>query len=233
MNSMLEQLRNGLVVSCQALEHEPLHGAHIMARMARAAEEGGAVGIRANGAEDVAAIKQVTGLPVIGLVKQNYADSEVFITPTWKEVEQLITAGADIVALDATRRRRPNGETLESLITAMKEQGQPIMADVSTMEEAEYAESLGVDCVSTTLSGYTSYSPQKAGPDYELVKRAVKQLSIPVIAEGRIWSPKEAVKMLELGAYAVVVGTAITRPQEITKRYVAELSVFRLAKEKV
>lgn len=221
--TLFERLRNGLIVSCQALEYEPLHGADTMAKMARAAEMGGAVAIRANGAQDIATIKHATKLPTIGLVKREYADSEVYITPTLIEIEELIDAGVDLIALDATRRARPNGETLESLIAYMKERGQTVMADISTLEEAMYAASLGADCVSTTLSGYTAYSPQLEGPDYDLVKSAAERLTIPVFAEGRIGTPSQAAHMLTLGAHAVVVGSAITRPQLITKGYAAEM----------
>jgi N-acylglucosamine-6-phosphate 2-epimerase len=131
--------------------------------------------------------------------------------------------GVDMIALDTTRRPRPNGETLESIIAYMKERGQKIMADISTLEEARYAESLGVDCISTTLSGYTPYSVQQDEPDFNLVQAAVAQLQIPVIAEGKINLPQQAARMLDLGAHAVVVGSAITRPQLITERYAQEI----------
>ncbi|GIP41452.1 putative N-acetylmannosamine-6-phosphate 2-epimerase [Paenibacillus sp. J31TS4] len=212
-------IKGKLIVSCQALEHEPLFGSAIMARMARAAKEGGAVAIRSNTPVDIAAIKAETGLPVVGLLKRDYPDSEVYITATRKEIDELMEAGPELIALDATRRSRPNGETLEELVAYMKERGQGIMADISTLEEALYAESLGVDCVSTTLSGYTPYSRQDDGPDFELLQQAAERLSIPVIAEGKIESPEQAARMLELGAHAVVVGSAITRPQLITARY--------------
>lgn len=226
-NSLFERIYKGLIVSCQALEGEPLYGSHIMAKMAKSAEAGGAIAIRANGVNDIAAIKQTTDLPIIGLIKRNYEGSDVYITATLKEVEQLMEIGVDVVALDATKRQRPNNESFASLVTYMKERGQKVMADISTIEEAIFAASVGVDCVSTTLSGYTSYSPQTYEPDYDLVASAAKELSIPVIAEGKIYLPSQAGRMLELGAHAVVVGSAITRPQLITERYVSEIRRVR------
>ncbi|CAH0118179.1 MULTISPECIES: N-acetylmannosamine-6-phosphate 2-epimerase [unclassified Paenibacillus] len=220
---LFDRIRKGLIVSCQALENEPLYGAETMAKMAKSAAVGGAVAIRANGSQDIAAIKSVTNLPIIGIIKRDYQDSDVYITPTLEEIRQLMEVGVDLIALDATRRPRPNGETLESLIAYMKERGQKVMADISTLEEGLYAASLGVDCVSTTLSGYTPYSPQQPDPDYALVKEAAERLTIPVFAEGKIHTPSQAAQMLMIGAHAVVVGSAITRPQLITERYAAEI----------
>lgn len=224
MNKLLfDRIHKGLIVSCQALEDEPLFGAEMMAKMAKSAEVGGAVGIRANGAKDIVAIKKATTLPIIGIIKREYEDSNIYITPTLKEVQELMEIGVDLVALDATRRKRPDGQTLESLVSYMKEHGQHIMADISTIEEGLYAASLGVDCISTTLSGYTPYSPQHHEPDYTLLKEAVRNMTIPVFAEGKIQTPSQAVQMLRYGAHAVVVGSAITRPQLITQRYAEEM----------
>jgi N-acylglucosamine-6-phosphate 2-epimerase len=221
--SLFERIYKGLVVSCQALESEPLYGTEMMAKMAKAAERGGAVAIRANSVRDITEIKKVTDLPMIGIIKRDYSDSEVYITPTLREVQELMETGVDLIALDATRRPRPNGGTVESLVRFMKERGQLVMADISTIEEGLYAASLGVDCVSTTLSGYTPYSPQHDEPDYTLVREAVKQLQIPVIAEGKIRTPSQAAQMVAMGAHAVVVGSAITRPQVITGWYTEEI----------
>lgn len=220
---LFDRIRNGLIVSCQALEDEPLYGAETMAKMAKAADVGGAVAIRANGPQDIAAIKNVTNLPIIGIVKRVYNDSDVYITPTHKEIQDLMEVGVDLIALDATRRPRPNGESLESLVGYMKERGQKVMADISTLEEGLYAASLGVDCVSTTLSGYTPYSPQRNEPDYALVQETAGRLTIPVFAEGKIQTPSQAVQMFLIGAHAVVVGSAITRPQVITEWYTGEI----------
>jgi N-acylglucosamine-6-phosphate 2-epimerase len=218
---VLEKLHLGLIVSCQALADEPLHGAAMMARMAAAAEEGGAAGIRANGAADVRAIKQTVSLPVIGIVKRNYPDYAVYITPTLREIDELLEAGADIIAFDATRQSRPKNYTLEQITAYLNANGVVSMADISILEEALYAESLGVSCVSTTLSGYTPYSRQQEGPNLELLGMCAQRLKIPVIAEGRISKPSQVEEALDLGAYAVVVGSAITRPQLITRQFAA------------
>ncbi|WP_205525092.1 N-acetylmannosamine-6-phosphate 2-epimerase [Paenibacillus sp. ALJ109b] len=218
---VLEKLHLGLIVSCQALVNEPLHGAATMARMAAAAQEGGAAGIRANGAADVRAIKQTVSLPVIGIVKRNYPDSAVYITPTLREIDELLEAGADIIAFDATRQSRPENYTLEQITAYLNANGVVSMADISILEEALYAESLGVSCVSTTLSGYTPYSRQQEGPNLELLGMCAQRLKIPVIAEGRISKPSQVEEALDLGAYAVVVGSAITRPQLITRQFAA------------
>jgi N-acylglucosamine-6-phosphate 2-epimerase len=220
---VFEQLKGKLVVSCQALENEPLHGADVMGKMAKAAYVGGASGIRANSAADIQAIKQYVDLPIIGLVKRDYPGSEVYITATRKEADELILAGVDMIAMDATTRPRANGESLETLMTYLKSKGQTIMADVSTYEEAVNAAKLGADCVSTTMSGYTPYSPQQCGPDFILLKRLVETLQVPVFAEGRISTPDDVNRALDLGAHTVVVGSAITRPQEITKKFVESI----------
>ncbi|MGB9780849.1 N-acetylmannosamine-6-phosphate 2-epimerase [Caldanaerobacter subterraneus] len=219
---IIQKLENGLIVSCQALEGEPLHSPFIMAKMAKAAEIGGAVAIRANGYEDIVAIKKEVSIPVIGLIKKRYEGYAPYITPTMEEVDKVIEAGADIVAIDATKAYKPGGLTTGEFLKRIKEKYPKIlvMADISTYEEGIEAEKLGFDLISTTLSGYTEYSPELEGPDYELIERLARKVNVPIIAEGRIWTPEEAVKALEKGAYAVVVGTAITRPHEITKRFV-------------
>ncbi|WP_018886894.1 N-acetylmannosamine-6-phosphate 2-epimerase [Paenibacillus massiliensis] len=219
MTPVIYGIRPGLIVSCQALPGESLHGSDIMARVADAAERGGAVAIRANGAEDVRVIKRTVSIPVIGLIKRDYPDSEVYITPTLQEVDELHEAGADMIALDATNRPRPQGCTLVSVLQHAAELNLPCMADISTLEEAVQAEALGAACISTTLSGYTSYSPKMIGPHLELVREAAQAVGIPLMAEGRISEPAQVEQALRLGAYAVVVGSAITRPQWITARF--------------
>ncbi|HZG86900.1 N-acetylmannosamine-6-phosphate 2-epimerase [Paenibacillus sp.] len=216
-----ELVKHGIIVSCQALPHEPLYGSETMAKMAKAAEQGGAVAIRANTKADIVRIKRTVSLPVIGIVKREYAGSDVYITPTTTEVDELVEAGADMIAFDATPRPRPDGCTLEELVLYMKERGLPAIADISTLEEAAYAESLGVAAVATTLSGYTPYSPRRTDPDFELVAQAARRLRIPVFAEGRVSEPAHVSRLLGLGAHCVVVGGAITRPQLITHRFVA------------
>lgn len=223
---IVKQLKGGLIVSCQALEDEPLYGSEIMAKMAYAAKLGGAVGIRANYAQDIKAIKEVVDLPVIGLIKRKYDGCPVYITPTIREVKDVVEAGADIVAIDATKSLKPDGKTTAEFIRDIRKTFDiVILADVSTYEEGMEAEKAGADMVSTTLSGYTPYSPKLEGPDFELVKRLAKDLRIPLIAEGRYWTPEEVVKALDLGAHAVVVGTAITRPKDITARFVRAIKL--------
>ncbi|MCC9273481.1 N-acetylmannosamine-6-phosphate 2-epimerase [Enterococcus aquimarinus] len=220
---MLDQIKGKLVISCQALPGEPLHSPMIMGRMALAAKNAGAAGIRAQGVEDIIEIKQVTGLPVIGIIKRNYPDSEVFITATKKEVQELLATDCEMIALDATIRPRPNGELLQDLLDQIHAANRLAMADCSTAEEAKIAEEMGFDCVSTTLAGYTSYSTQTSGPDVELVKQLVKDCQIPVIAEGKIHTPEQLKEIMDLGVYSAVVGGAITRPQEIAQRFIAKL----------
>ncbi|MBW4438644.1 MAG: N-acetylmannosamine-6-phosphate 2-epimerase [Pleurocapsa minor GSE-CHR-MK-17-07R] len=222
VEAFLSRVRGRLIVSCQALEDEPLHGSHIMARMALAAKVGGAAAIRANSPEDVRAIRALVDLPLIGLYKDG--DSGVYITPTVDHALQVADAGADIVALDATGRPRPNGDSLEAQIAAVHSRGKLVLADVSTLDEALAAQALGADLAAPTLSGYTDYSPQLEGPDYALIQMMVRHLSIPVIAEGRVRTPEEARLALEYGAAAVVVGSAITRPQVITEQFVKGLA---------
>ena len=191
-----------------------------MARMALAAWQGGAVGIRANTPDDIRAIRSAVPLPVIGLFKAG--EAEVYITSTLEHARAVVAAGAAIVALDATSRPRPDGRSLGEVISALHaEFGVPVMADISTVEEALAAEALGADVVSTTLSGYTSYSSQSKEPDLALVAELAARLTVPVVAEGRIGTPAQARAALDAGAFAVVVGAAITRPQWITAQFVA------------
>jgi N-acylglucosamine-6-phosphate 2-epimerase len=221
--SLIAELHGGLIVSCQALPDEPLFGAEHMARMALAAAQGGAVAIRANGPDDIAAIKRLVALPVIGLFKDG--DEGVYITPTLDHARAVAAAGAEIVALDATARPRPKGEQLAALIAAIHDElGALVLADVSTVEEGVAAQSLGADLVATTLSGYTPYSPQLDGPDLALVAALAARLHVPLIAEGRIRTPADARAALDAGAFAVVVGGAITRPQWITRQFVAGIA---------
>ena len=219
-DQILKKIYKGLIVSCQALENEPLYGSEIMAKMAIAAKKGGAVGIRANYAADIKAIREAVDLPIIGLVKRDYPGYEVYITPTLREVEEVVSAGAHIVAVDATDMSRPGNKSASEFIYEIKKEFDiMVMADVSTYEEGIRAQEAGVDMVSTTMSGYTPHSPKIEGPDFQLIKDLSQDLTVPLIGEGRIWEPREAVKALELGDYAIVVGTAITRPMNITQRF--------------
>jgi N-acylglucosamine-6-phosphate 2-epimerase len=220
MKNIRKLFPRGLIVSCQALAEEPLHGAEIMARMARAAEMSGAIGIRTNSPPDVAAIRAEVNLPIIGLYKKVLPGCDVYITPKFEFAAEVARAGADVIALDATARPRPAGEDLPTLIRRIHDElGLPVMADISTAKEAATAEQLGADVVGTTLSGYTPYSAQSPGPDFELLADLLKRLAIPVFAEGRFHTPDDAARALEMGCHAVVVGGAITRPQEIARRF--------------
>lgn len=216
----LERLRGGLVVSCQARPDNPLHGPGFMTAMARAAALGGAVGIRANGPDDVAAILDAVDLPMVAIFKQDHPGSRVMITPTRASAEALLAAGARLIALDGTARPRPNGEQLADIVAAIHAAGGLALADIGTLEGARYAVDAGADAVGTTLSGYTDDSPKLAGPDLALVEALVKEMPVPVFAEGRYWRPEEAHEALALGASFVVTGTAITNPMAITRRYI-------------
>jgi N-acylglucosamine-6-phosphate 2-epimerase len=215
-------LTKGLIVSCQAYEGDPLFGSHIMAALAVAAEQGGAVGIRANSPEDIAAIRAVTNLPIVGLYKLYSPSSQVYITPSCESAEAIARAGSDMIAIDATPRPRHNRETVGQLIQFIHEAlGKPVMADVSCIEDAVLAESLGADVISTTLAGYTQHGrPKMDGPDLEFVAEVVRRVRLPVVAEGRYHEPHQAAQAMQLGAHAVVVGSAITRPEDITRRFV-------------
>jgi N-acylglucosamine-6-phosphate 2-epimerase len=221
MKTFQELIPRGLVVSCQAPEGEPLHGSRHMARMAVAAEVGGAVGIRANGPDDIRAIREAVKLPIIGIFKMEYDNSPVYITPTFKEAEAVAEAGADVIAIDATLRSRPGGVDLAELIGKIRRDlDLPVMADVAVYEEGINAAHLGADAVASTLSGYVEYSPKHFGPDLDLVRRLAADLpEKPVVAEGRYNTPEQAEQGIQSGAWAVVVGTAITRPQVITRGF--------------
>lgn len=219
----IKALKGQLIVSCQALPQEPLHSSFIMGRMARAAKEGGAAGIRANTKEDIKEIQEVTGLPIIGIVKRDYPDSAVYITPTMKEIEELMEVKPEIVAIDATGALRPGNVALADFFHQIKEKypEQKLMADCSTIEEALFADELGFDFIGTTMVGYTPQSKglKIEGNDFEILRTILKKVKHPVIAEGNVNSPEKAKRVIELGSYAVVVGSSITRPQLITKGY--------------
>ena len=220
--AFLAAVKGKLIVSCQALEDEPLHGAGIMVKMALAAKIGGAAAIRANGPADIRAIKAAVDLPLIGLYKRG--DSGVYITPTFEAAAAIAEAGADVIALDCTNRRRPDGASIGELLARIqRELALPIFADVSTLAEAQAAVKAGAAMAAPTLSGYTENSPAPDGPDFELLAKMIEALPIPVIAEGRIETPAQARRALEMGAWAVVVGSAITRPRTITARFARAL----------
>ena len=220
---ILEKLKNQIIVSVQAMPDEPLYEESCIIAMMKSVVNGGAKGLRLAGARDVKNAKKIFDIPIIGLTKPDKLPDNwkeiVYITPTLKEVNELIEANADIIATDATQRPRPK-ESLKEIVNYIKSHNKLSMADISTFEEGMKARELGFDIISTTLSGYTQYSNQNIeGPDFELLEKLVKELDCPIILEGRIWEPNEVNKAFELGAHSVVIGSAITRPQLITKRF--------------
>lgn len=235
MRREIENVRGKLIVSCQALPHEPLHSSYIMGRMAAAACEGGAAGIRANTKEDIAEIKKTVSLPVIGIVKRDYEDCKVYITPTMREIDELMEVKPEIIALDATCRLRPNGQTLDAFYQEIRAKypAQLLMADCSTLEEALHADELGFDFIGTTLVGYTEQSKgmKIEHHDFELIRKILKSVKHCVIAEGNINTPEKVRRVMRLGVYSVVVGSAITRPQLITKAFVDALEDDAKVKE--
>lgn len=210
-------MNRGLIVSCQALENEPLHSSYIMSRMAVAAKEGGAVGIRANSVEDIKAIKEVVDLPVIGIIKRNYPDIKPYITATMKEVDELASINVDVIAVDATINQ--DEEFLKEIFK--KYPNQKFMADISTIEEGLRAAKLGFEYVGTTLVGYTEQS--KGMNNFDVLEALIKESSAKIVAEGNFDTPEKARLALEKGAYTVVVGGAITRPQQITRKFNEEI----------
>lgn len=220
---LLERIKHGLIVSCQALPHEPLYtkDGGVMPLMAKAAQLAGACGIRANSVRDILQIKEVVDLPVIGIIKQDYEGFESYITPTMKEVDALVATGCEIIAVDCTKNTRPSGQTAVEYIQSIKEKYPSIllMADISDLQEAIDASKAGVDFVGTTLAGYVKGNEKTDGPNFYLVEEILKHCDTPVIAEGKIHHPDQAKKMLDLGVHSVVVGGAITRPMEITERF--------------
>lgn len=228
MNNLLNTLKGKLIVSCQALDNEPLHSPFIMSRMALAAAQGGAAAIRANSVVDIEAIRQQVSLPVIGIIKRDYPDSAVFITATMREVDELMALTPEIIALDATSRSRPGGETLAGLVTKIRARYPSVllMADIATVEEAKTAQALGFDCVGTTLYGYTADTAGRKlkEADCQFLRHVLAAVTLPVVAEGNVETPELAARCLALGAHTVVVGGAITRPQQITARFVAAIN---------
>lgn len=220
-NTVLSKIRGGLIVSCQALENEPLHSPYIMQRMAVAAMWGGAVGIRANTVPDICKIREEVDLPIIGILKRSYDDSEVYITPTIREVDELMEVKPDIIALDSTNRIHPGGQSLEKFFGEVRKKypDQLFMADCSTVEEGIKAAELGFDIVGTTMHGYTPYTKGSQLPDFDMIEEMVRRTGKPVIAEGGIWTPKQLKRILDCGVLAAVVGTAITRPMDITRKF--------------
>ncbi|MGE6162691.1 N-acetylmannosamine-6-phosphate 2-epimerase [Aeromonas salmonicida] len=226
---MLNQIKGKLIVSCQALEDEPLHSDFIMGKMALAAARGGASAIRANSVMDIKAIKQEVSLPVIGILKRDYPGSDVYITATMREVDELVAASPEMIALDATLHQRPDGQTLAQMVGEIRARYPQLMlmADIATVEEALYAGQLGFDCIGTTLHGYTveTRGHKLYDNDFVFLRSVLEVVKKPVIAEGNVNTPQMAARCLQLGAHAVVVGGAISRPQQITERFIEAMGL--------
>ena len=228
---LLQQLKGGVVISCQALPGEPMYSEKggVMPLFAKAAAQAGAVGIRANGIRDITEIKEAVDLPFIGIIKKNYENADVFITPTMDEIDALVETKVDIIALDATTSSRPNGQTLEEFVIQIRQSypEQLLMADCSTMDEMIVADKLGFDFIGTTLVGYTKQSQDLAieSNDFEIIRKAVGVLETPVIAEGNINTPSKVRRVLQLGVHTVVVGSAITRPLVIAKPFIEATNI--------
>ena len=228
LGEQIKKMKGKLIVSCQALPTEPLHSSFIMGRMARAAAEGGALGIRANTPEDIEEIKKNVDLPVIGIWKKDFEDSKVYITPTMEEIDALVKAKTEIIALDAKSDLRPGGKTFDDFYAEIRENypEQLLMADCSTVEEALHADELGFDFIGTTLVGYTDQSKGNKieEDDFKIIREILAKAAHPVVAEGNINTPEKAKRVIELGCYCVVVGSIITRPQVITRGFASVLN---------
>ena len=211
----LEVLRGTLIVSCQAHGNHPLRDASMMSSLAQCAERGGAAAIRADGPEDIRSIREAVSLPIVGIYKVPRG-GRFFITPTMEHARAVVAAGADVVAVEATLENRPDQEDLESLIRRIREElSVPVVADISTFEEAIRAWKSGAELVATTLSGYTRDSPEREEPDLDLVRK-LAETNFPVVAEGHVHTPEQVRELFNAGAHSVVVGTAITDPVTIT-----------------
>jgi putative N-acetylmannosamine-6-phosphate epimerase len=219
--NVIDLLAGGLIVSCQAREGHPLRDARLIAAMARAAESGGAVAVRVNGEEDIRAVWEAVAVPIIGLRKVWMADLPVYITPGFEDARIVAHAGADIIAMDATARPRPGGEHVDELLPRIRQAlGRPVMADVDGVEAGTRAAALGADLIATTLAGYTGDGPVPEAPDLALVRELVRAVRVPVVAEGRYATPEQVREAFRAGAFAVVVGRAITDPLMLTKNFV-------------
>lgn len=224
---IIDFLKGKIIVSSQAMPEEPLYDEKCMTAMIKSVINGGAKALRLAGARDIKNVKKEFDIPIIGLTKPDRLPNNwrevVYITPTLNETEELIAAGADIIAFDGTPRPRPSGCTVEDIIKSIHKSGKLAMADISTKEEGLNCAEIGADIISTTLSGYTLESGEAGSePDYKLLQELVKSTTKPVFLEGRIWEPNQVKKAFTLGAHSVVIGSAITRPQLITKRFIEE-----------
>ena len=229
MNPLVSTLKGRLIVSCQALAGNALRSSEAMALMARAAMQGGAAAIRANGVDDITAIRKKVTIPIIGLNKEAASPDIPYITPTFEHARAVVEAGADIIALDATARPRPGNVSAADLIRRVKnELHVPVMADIATFQEGIMAAEAGADLISTTLSGYTADSPRLPGPDLNLIKQLTAATSVPVVAEGRFHTPEELALAFHCGAFAAVIGKMITNPEFITKYFISRMNTAKV-----
>lgn len=222
MHELLAGLKNGLIVSCQRDGEPPFDTAATVAAFALSALAGGASAIRTEGVENITAVRVLTGKPIIGFADGQFANGWPCLTPDFKHIDKLLEAGADIISLDVTPRKRANGmDGIEFFDEVRNRYDVPLIADIATFEEGIRAAEMGADAVATTLSGFTEYSLPKDpfGPDLTLVEELARALSVPVIAQGRVWTPHHAEEAMQRGAFCVVVGSAITRPALITRRF--------------
>jgi N-acylglucosamine-6-phosphate 2-epimerase len=221
IGDLVEKLRGGLIVSCQAPRDSPLDDPYIISSLALVAAHNGAAGVRINSSRHIAATKERVNVPIIGIEKVESDQSEVYITPTFDGASRIAASGAGIIALDATRRPRPKGEKVEKLIQKIRNDLQrPVMADIASFEEGVAAADMGADFIGTTLCGYTSETRRQTLPALALVEKLAIRLNLPVICEGGVTSPEQVRQAFDYGAFAVVVGAAITRVDQLVRRFV-------------
>lgn len=234
MNKIIESWRGGLIVSCQSPANSPLDRPEIIAAFAETAEQNGAVGVRIDAPRNIAAVKSRVKIPVLGIYKIVSDSSEVYITPTFSSAARIAESGADVIAVDATARPRPNDERLENLVERIRRDlAVPLMADAALFDDGAYAaETLGVDVVSTTLSGYTAETKHLSAPDFALVERLARRLSVPVVCEGRLRSTEDVRRAFDCGAFAVVVGGAITGIEQLVNQFAAATPAYNRRQEK-
>lgn len=228
MNEIIARLKHGLIVSCQSEGDDPFNHPDLITKFAQSGEMGGAVGIRSEGKENIKAIRAVVELPLIGIIDGQFDNGWICVTPDFSDIDIIIESGADIVALDVTPRKRPNGmDGVEFFNDVRNRYDIPLIADISTFEEGIRAAEMGADAVATTLSGYTEYTQKYLTdePDFQLIGELSRAVKVPVIAQGRIWTPQHAREALIRGAFCAVAGTAITRPRMVTKKFVDTMNL--------
>jgi N-acylglucosamine-6-phosphate 2-epimerase len=228
MNELIASFNHGLIVSCQTEDDDPFNSPQLMAKFALSAKLGGAVGIRTEGINNIQAFHAEVDLPLIGIIDGQFENGWICVTPDFKDIEAILKAGADIVALDVTPRKRPNGmDGIEFFDEVRNRFDIPLIADISTFEEGIRAAEMGADAIATTLSGYTELTQKYLTdePDFRLIEELSRAVKIPVMAQGRIWTPQHAKEALKVGAFCAVAGTAITRPRAITKKFVDAMNM--------